>query len=55
MQWQSVEVRQIFLTISEMSKYLQNKKVNTHRKRLQSERRMIEASKKAPVTAAERM
>ena len=38
-----------------MSKYLHNKKVNSYRKCLQSERKMKEESKKAPVTAAERM
>jgi phage/plasmid primase-like uncharacterized protein len=38
-----------------MSKYFQNKKVNAYRKRLQSERRIIEKSKKAPMTTAERM
>jgi hypothetical protein len=38
-----------------MSKYLQNKNVNAYRKRLQSERRIFEESKKAPMTAAEQM
>jgi hypothetical protein len=41
--------------ISEMSKYLQNKKVSAYRKHLQSKRRIIEESKKAPMTAAEWM
>jgi hypothetical protein len=38
-----------------MSKYLQNKNVNAYRKRIQSERRIIEESQKAPMTAAELM
>jgi hypothetical protein len=38
-----------------MSKYLQNKKVNVYHKRLQSERRIIEESRKARMAAAERM
>jgi hypothetical protein len=38
-----------------MSKYLENKKINAYRKRLQSERRINEESKNAPMTAAERM
>jgi hypothetical protein len=38
-----------------MSKYLENKKVNAYRKRLQSERRINEEFKNAPLTAAERM
>jgi hypothetical protein len=38
-----------------MSKYLENKKVNAYRKRLQSERRINEESKNTPITAAERM
>jgi hypothetical protein len=38
-----------------MSKYLENKKVNAYRKLLQSERRINEESKNAPMTAAERM
>jgi hypothetical protein len=38
-----------------MSKYLENKKVNAYRKRLQSERRINEESKNAPMTTAERM
>jgi hypothetical protein len=37
-----------------MSKYLQNKKINAYRKRLQSERIIIEELKKALITA-ERM
>jgi hypothetical protein len=36
-----------------MSKYLENKKVNAYRKRLQSERKINEESKNAPMTAAE--
>jgi hypothetical protein len=38
-----------------MSKSLENKKVKAYRKRLQSERRINEESKNAPITAAERM
>jgi hypothetical protein len=38
-----------------MSKYLENKKVNAYRKRLQRERRINAESKNAPMTAAERM
>jgi predicted MPP superfamily phosphohydrolase len=38
-----------------MSKYLENKKVNAYRKRLQSEGRRNEESKNAPMTAAKRI
>jgi hypothetical protein len=38
-----------------MSKYLQNKKVNAYRRRLQNEGIIIEQLKKASMTAAERM
>jgi transcription elongation GreA/GreB family factor len=44
-----------YLKIKKMSKYLENKKVNAYRKRIQSERTINEESKNAPMTAAERM
>jgi hypothetical protein len=37
-----------------MSKYIENKKVNAYRKRLQSERGINEESKNAPMTGAEK-
>jgi hypothetical protein len=49
------ELGQSFPKLSEISKYLENKKVNAYRTRLQNERRTNEESKNAPMTEAERM